>query len=481
MTTEHNLLANDPATYSQHGITHKTVANAAALAAEVITASDVAQGRVFYQTDTEQRWFPKTVGAGATFKQLLSNDLVNTSLTNVKVVAYKQEIDDGNSGAADTIDWSGGQYHKSTITVNCTYTFTAPPGPCDLQLKIVQGGIGGFLATWPGSVQWIGGFPPVLSTTAGATDFITFYYDGAAYWGFFQSASEVDSVTITINGSGLIQRAALTGDVTAPAGSNTTAIAAGVIVNADVNAAAAIAGSKVSPDFGAQNVITTGNITVNGGYFAVGTTNLPSTGSNRWVNASTLYCISTALADSKMLHYTNGNAAVFGDNVSPSIYNGSTTSLRVSNTDYIVLSTSIVGLAVVNLRWDSGLTSPIIFQQTSAVNGITGQPLTGHAQDCSGTTTTGGNLVWRPGSGTTAGGEGRLQTGGATNRFRWNDTGIGFYTTAPVSQRTLTDNSTGTPATQLVDVTTTTVADPVKVNNNFASIRQLLNQYGLAA
>jgi len=54
----------------------------------------------------------------------------------------------------------------------------------------------------------------------------------------------------------------ITGDVTI---SNTgvTAIAAGVIVNADINASAAIAGTKISPNFGAQDITTTGNITVN--------------------------------------------------------------------------------------------------------------------------------------------------------------------------------------------------------------------------
>ncbi len=50
---------------------------------------------------------------------------------------------------------------------------------------------------------------------------------------------------------------AVTGDVTVTSG-GVTAIAAGVIVNADVNAAAAIAGTKVAPDFGSQNIQTTG-------------------------------------------------------------------------------------------------------------------------------------------------------------------------------------------------------------------------------
>jgi hypothetical protein len=49
----------------------------------------------------------------------------------------------------------------------------------------------------------------------------------------------------------------VTGDITIASG-GTSAIGAGVIVNADVNASAAIAGTKISPDFGSQNVVTTG-------------------------------------------------------------------------------------------------------------------------------------------------------------------------------------------------------------------------------
>ena len=47
------------------------------------------------------------------------------------------------------------------------------------------------------------------------------------------------------DGSNNLRRSALTGDVTASAGSNTTSIAAGVIVNNDVNASAAIAQTKL--------------------------------------------------------------------------------------------------------------------------------------------------------------------------------------------------------------------------------------------
>lgn len=51
---------------------------------------------------------------------------------------------------------------------------------------------------------------------------------------------------VEFTGSGGIQRSAVTGDVEIAAGSNTSAIAAGAVVDADVNAAAAIARTKIA-------------------------------------------------------------------------------------------------------------------------------------------------------------------------------------------------------------------------------------------
>lgn len=93
------------------------------------------------------------------------------------------EVDDGNSSTADTIDWTTGPYHKSTMTGNCTYTFTAPSGPARLQLKLVQDATGSRTATWPAAVKWPGGTAPTLSTAATSIDIITFYYDGTSYYG----------------------------------------------------------------------------------------------------------------------------------------------------------------------------------------------------------------------------------------------------------------------------------------------------------
>ncbi len=96
--------------------------------------------------------------------------------------AYFTETDNGNSSTADTIDWTLSNKQKSTLTGNCTYTFTAPGGPCSLVLKVVQGA-GPYAITWPAAVHWAGGVAPTLTATNGRIDVITFYYDGTTYFG----------------------------------------------------------------------------------------------------------------------------------------------------------------------------------------------------------------------------------------------------------------------------------------------------------
>ena len=61
MAVEHNALAN---TVNMHGIVFKTVADAATLAAETISATALAQRYVWLQTDTRQLWVPKSTTAG---------------------------------------------------------------------------------------------------------------------------------------------------------------------------------------------------------------------------------------------------------------------------------------------------------------------------------------------------------------------------------------------------------------------------------
>lgn len=102
---------------------------------------------------------------------------------NSHAIGDSTEVDNGNSSTADTIDWGSGNFQKSTMTGNCTYTFTAPPVKGRYQLMLVQDGTGSRTATWPGTVKWPGGTAPTLSTAASSIDIITFYYDGSSYFG----------------------------------------------------------------------------------------------------------------------------------------------------------------------------------------------------------------------------------------------------------------------------------------------------------
>ena len=109
-------------------------------------------------------------------------EMNNNNITEIKQAVYNGIIDDGNSSTADTIDWTTGSIHKSTLTGNCTYTFTAPTGVSRLTLQVVQGA-GPYTVTWPATVKWAGATAPTLGTTNGRSDFISFIWDGTNYWG----------------------------------------------------------------------------------------------------------------------------------------------------------------------------------------------------------------------------------------------------------------------------------------------------------
>jgi hypothetical protein len=93
------------------------------------------------------------------------------------------EDDNGNSGAAKTIDWGNGNKQKITLTDNCDLTFTNPSGSSNLILKVIQDGTGSRTVTWDADVLWPSGTAPTLTTDADAIDIIAFYFDGTNYFG----------------------------------------------------------------------------------------------------------------------------------------------------------------------------------------------------------------------------------------------------------------------------------------------------------
>lgn len=94
-----------------------------------------------------------------------------------KTITFGTET--ANTGTTQTVNWNTNQKQKTTITAATGMTFTAPAGPCNLTLKVVNGGTG--VITWPAAVLWPGGTEPTWTTTG--TDIASFYYDGTNYHG----------------------------------------------------------------------------------------------------------------------------------------------------------------------------------------------------------------------------------------------------------------------------------------------------------
>lgn len=104
--------------------------------------------------------------------------------------------------------------------------------------------------------------------------------------------------------------------------------------------------------------------------------------------------------------------------------------------------TFITALAIFN----DTTASPKFGQQDQVANSATGQPLTVGAQNCTGTTSTGGNLLCKGGTGTSTNGGVRIQTAGGTTRLEVNDAGLAFFGASPAAKPTVTGAKAGNAA-----------------------------------
>jgi len=117
--------------------------------------------------------------------QLDAGELEIDADNNVKIketAYFDAEYDNGDSGAAKTINWKLGNKQKITLNDNCTFTFTNPSGACNLILKVIQDATGSRTVTFPASVKWAGGTAPTLSTGINDIDIVALYFDGTNYY-----------------------------------------------------------------------------------------------------------------------------------------------------------------------------------------------------------------------------------------------------------------------------------------------------------
>ena len=99
-------------------------------------------------------------------------------------ITFFSEYDEGSEAGAFTINWNNGNKQKVTLTgsTSHTATFTALTGGVgNVMIKIVQGDASNTI-TWPGTVKWPASTAPTLTTTSGATDIVSCYYDRTNYF-----------------------------------------------------------------------------------------------------------------------------------------------------------------------------------------------------------------------------------------------------------------------------------------------------------
>lgn len=108
-------------------------------------------------------------------------DLKALLSSNVKSITFTEQIVTSSGGAA-TINWDNGNKAVITLTENTTLTFSAPSNTCDLRLRVIQDGTGGWELTYPPSVIWADGDVRQPSVSPGAKNIISMAYDGTEYW-----------------------------------------------------------------------------------------------------------------------------------------------------------------------------------------------------------------------------------------------------------------------------------------------------------
>jgi hypothetical protein len=276
-----------------------------------------------------------------------------------------------------------------------------------------------------------------------------------------------NGASIEVSSSG-IRRAALSGAVSAAAGSNVTAFASG--------------------DFGVLNLLSSGYLQLGlAPGSGAGVASAAATGSIRGSRGSpgfSLYArnnldtgdVPLILWDSTSGTYQLGKSSAPNQPTDILLDASSTVRLRAGAATYGVSISSggVFTVQAPTLTFEVTQT-PTLTQQND-VAGAAGKKLTIKAQTCTAGGSTGGACDIGPGAGAAAGGLARCVTGGGTARFSWNDTGIGFYTTAPVAQPAdigaLTD-AFGAADGTIADVTA--AHDQTILNNNFQDLSTKIN------
>src|SRR5262249_31910171 len=73
-------------------------------------------------------------------------------------------------------DWDRGQICEATLTNDATIRFVHPRDGQEVELDLIQDGVGGHAPTLPLNVKWIGGSAPSITTTPNKRDIVKLTY-----------------------------------------------------------------------------------------------------------------------------------------------------------------------------------------------------------------------------------------------------------------------------------------------------------------
>jgi hypothetical protein len=109
------------------------------------------------------------------------------------LTAYTETTQSASVSGSYTIDLSLANIFIITLNGSCTFTFSNPPASGTLKsctVILIQGSGGSKTATFT-NAKWTDAVAPVLSSTAGQIDVVTFftYNGGSSYFGTFAMAN----------------------------------------------------------------------------------------------------------------------------------------------------------------------------------------------------------------------------------------------------------------------------------------------------
>jgi hypothetical protein len=104
--------------------------------------------------------------------------------TSVAATTFRETYSDEGTGGSVTLDLSTANNFRRQFNGSATISFSNAPASNAFGFTFVMINAGTYSITWPGSIDWVGGTSPILTSTG--TDVLTFFTfnGGTSYYGF---------------------------------------------------------------------------------------------------------------------------------------------------------------------------------------------------------------------------------------------------------------------------------------------------------